>query len=259
MEDMRAFAALLLSACGCSNTTSAPPPPAAVSTAKPAPERAAVEAPGFAVVELFTSEGCSSCPPAEAVLHAVGDESGVIALAFHVDYWNGSWADRFSSDAVTKRQRGYALALGSGLYTPEMVVNGTTQFVGSKRDVADARIEGALATPARTVLTLQATRDSQAKVTVAWKSAPPLPGTELVVALTERDLVVTPTSGELGGETLHHDHVVRAFSVSDGSSGAGVVHLAHPDSVRPAKSQLVAFLQESGQRTIVGATRIGSP
>lgn len=256
---MRASAFLLLAA-SCSNTTSAPPPPsAAVSTAQPEPERAAVEAPKFAVVELFTSEGCSSCPPAEAVLHQVGETNGVIALAFHVDYWNGSWADKFSSEEITNRQRRYAVSLGSGLYTPEMVVNGASQFVGSKREVADARIADALATPARAVITLEATRDSTSNVTVTWKSTPALAGTDLVVALTERDLVVTPKSGELGGETLHHDHVVRAFSVTDGSNGTGTIHLAHPASVRPGKSQLVAFLQESAQRTVVAATRIAAP
>jgi hypothetical protein len=258
---MRASAMLLL-AIGCSNTTSAPPPPSAAlpkPATEPAPERAAVDAPQFAVVELFTSEGCSSCPPAETVLHDVGERSGVIALAFHVDYWNGSWADRFSSGQITNRQRGYAVSLGSGLYTPEMVVNGATQFVGSKRALADARIADALATPARAVVTLSATRESTSSLSLRWKSAPALFGTDLVVALTERDLVVTPTSGELGGETLHHDHVVRAFAVADGSLGEGTVQLAHPDSVRPDRSQLVAFLQERTQRTIVAATRIASP
>ncbi|MGZ3452904.1 MAG: DUF1223 domain-containing protein [Polyangiales bacterium] len=256
---MRTSAAMLLcTSFACSNTSAAPPSPAPLA-AKPAPERPAVQAPSFAVVELFTSEGCSSCPPAEAVLHDVGESTGVIALAFHVDYWNGSWTDRFSSEKITSRQSNYADVLGNGLYTPEMVVNGRTQFVGSNRNLAKARIADALATAPRATLTLTAKRDSKSRLSVTWTSTPPLAGTNVVVALTEGDLVVTPKAGELEGQTLHHDHVVRAFTTADASSGTGTLTLSHPADVHIDKSKLVAFLQESSQRTIVAATRVPSP
>jgi hypothetical protein len=85
-----------------------------------------------AVLELFTSEGCSSCPPADALLGQLAGEPGVIALAWHVDYWNGlGWHDPYSSPAATERQRRYAERLHDEVYTPALVVNGARMVVGS--------------------------------------------------------------------------------------------------------------------------------
>src|SRR5262249_54065523 len=102
------------------------------------------------VVELFTSEGCSSCPPADAFLARLENEQPVenaeiLALEEHVDYWNSQgWVDPFSSVAMTERQRGYAFALGTGsAYTPQMIVDGHEQFVGSREREALGTIEQA--------------------------------------------------------------------------------------------------------------------
>ncbi len=93
------------------------------------------------VLELFTSEGCSSCPPAERYLGVLSRRPGVIALAFHVDYWDRfGWHDRFSSSLATERQRAYAAALSADVYTPALVVNGARIMVGSDRD----EVEGAI-------------------------------------------------------------------------------------------------------------------
>src|SRR5689334_14081460 len=100
-----------------------------------APRRAAAQP--FALVELFTSEGCSSCPPADRVLARLAAEaraSGrrIFPLSFHVDYWNGlGWRDPWSTRTFTERQRNYARALGWRTYTPQMVINGAEHFVGS--------------------------------------------------------------------------------------------------------------------------------
>lgn len=89
-------------------------------------------APAPVVLELFTSQSCSSCPPAEAVLGQLVREPGVIALAWHVDYWNSlGWTDRFASKACTDRQRNYAKRLSSEVFTPALVVNGAAMVVGS--------------------------------------------------------------------------------------------------------------------------------
>jgi hypothetical protein len=117
---------------------------AATAFARPAP---------FAVVELFTSEGCSSCPPADRLLARIADEAAhsgqpVYALAFHVGYWDRlEWSDRFADPAFSRRQERYAAALGMpAVYTPEMIVNGRASFVGSdeRRAIAGGVPQGVL-------------------------------------------------------------------------------------------------------------------
>lgn len=104
---------------------------------------------GPVVVELFTSQGCNACPPADALLAELAQEQGVIALAFHVDYWNYlGWADPFASAASTRRQREYATAFDArAVYTPQLVINGTEALVGSRRGEALEAVSLALATP----------------------------------------------------------------------------------------------------------------
>ena len=116
---------------------------------------------GFAVVELFTSEGCSSCPPADKLLgqideRARADGSRVFPLAFHVDYWNHlGWTDPFSSEASSNRQRDYGRALHlESIYTPQMIVNGEREFVGSNGEIAEKAVSEALSRPEENTITL---------------------------------------------------------------------------------------------------------
>src|SRR5579863_6180669 len=92
-------------------------------------------APRPVVVELFTSQGCSSCPPADALLAELAKQDGVIALGFHISYWNGlGWKDPLSSEASTDRQKAYAGRFNGGqVYTPQIVVDGTAEMIGSDR------------------------------------------------------------------------------------------------------------------------------
>lgn len=110
------------------------------------------------VVELFTSQGCSSCPPADALLTELARRPDVLPLAFHVTYWNGlGWWDPYSLEAATARQRAYQRQLGTDtIYTPQMVVNGQAQAIGSDRAAVTAAI--AQTTPATLPVTLSLTR-----------------------------------------------------------------------------------------------------
>ena len=111
------------------------------------------------LLELYTSEGCSSCPPADRWLSSrVAADPSFTALAFHVDYWDRlGWKDPFSSDAATARQNAYAKAWGTRrLYTPQMVVNGREEFVGSSEAQADAAVAAALKRPATVALDARA-------------------------------------------------------------------------------------------------------
>jgi hypothetical protein len=114
---------------------------------------AARAAPKTVVLELFTSQGCSSCPPADALLGQLARRSDVIALAWHVDYWNNlGWRDRFATPTATARQKAYAQQLGSQVFTPALVVDGSNVVVGSNRVSAEAAVESALPLPVAVTL-----------------------------------------------------------------------------------------------------------
>ena len=178
------------------------------------------------MVELFTSEGCSSCPPADAVLgELVRAHPGrpVFALAFHVDYWDElGWPDRFASPDFTARQGAYARALRArGLYTPQMVVGGTEQFTGSDREHAEEAIARASGRPASVHLTLRARRSGMQAVAVEWTADAAAPGETLSVAVVETSATTSVRAGENAGRTLHHTNVVRSFATVPLSSGPG--------------------------------------
>src|SRR5271154_6196566 len=159
-----------------------------------------------AVVELFTSEGCSSCPPADAALAemvANARKSGtpVFPLEFHVDYWNNlGWTDRFSDAAYSRRQSDYARAFRADeVYTPQMIVNGTDQFVGSDRDAAKRAIDAALAKSASATITVTVSSSGAGSYRVSYAVVGAGRGTAVNVAVVERGLKTTVGGGENGG------------------------------------------------------------
>ena len=173
---------------------------------------------GVAVVELFTSEGCSSCPSADALLAEKAAEARrtdrpVFALSFHVDYWDRlGWKDPYASPAYTLRQEAYAQRLGlRSLYTPQAVVNGTRECVGSDRRRIDQAIEAALSQPAPVAVTLTARVDRDHVVTTHVLSRAPTGGV-LCVAWVDNEAESTPSRGENGGRRLRHANVVRDFA-----------------------------------------------
>jgi hypothetical protein len=171
------------------------------------------------VVELFTSEGCSSCPPADELLGRLRGELSVnnvqvIPLGFHVDYWDGlGWKDRFSSAKFTKRQEQYAQALKvEGPYTPEMVVDGAVEFVGNDAGRAQSTIrqQASQLETAQVKIASAGTDQLSIQVKGPAASASSSGGNALVMlAITEDNLSTQVGSGENGGRTLHHAAVVR--------------------------------------------------
>lgn len=162
------------------------------------------------VVELFTSEGCSSCPPADALLASLEKQGSfdgrpIIVLGEHVDYWNGlGWHDRFSSAAFTERQQEYARHLGAEVYTPQMIVNGRTEFVGND----PAALRKAFTAPENSAadsITLDVSRDNVAHVSIANASH----NSRVFLAITETNLTTSVRGGENKNRELHHAGVVR--------------------------------------------------
>jgi hypothetical protein len=202
----------------------------------------------FALVELFTSEGCSSCPPADdllAQLSADAARSGtpLAALSFHVTYWNRlGWTDRFSDEAFTRRQGAYAkqLALRS-LYTPQMVVDGEHEFVGSDDEAVKGAVRAALARSRAARITVKARPDRDG-ITASCDVAGAPGGSVLWVAWAEAEESSSPDRGENQGRHLHHVNVVRTLERATIRTGASTstVHLRRPADVA---GSVVAWLQ----------------
>jgi hypothetical protein len=222
------------------------------------------------VVELFTSEGCSDCPPADAVLEQLIAEPPVagvriIGLGQHVDYWDAQgWKDRFSSAALTNRQQIYGARFNlDSVYTPQMVVDGRHQFVGSDRRSAAQAIARAAAAPHAVLrLDVDAHDSSTVAVTVNVRDASTLARGEkadVVVAVSEDHLRSDVTRGENRGRTLTHAAVVRSMTtIGQVTAGDWTVRGSVPVTADWKRDELtiVAFAQERRGRAILGAAAV---
>ena len=205
------------------------------------------------VVELFTSEGCSSCPPADAFLTELAQERpDLLPLAFHITYWDGlGWRDPFALPAATGRQRAYARLLGrDSIFTPEMVVEGSESLVGSDRAQAEAAIrQAATSHVTATAVTIRRTGDT---LTIDLERGSG-PGTVLLVGFDP--LHRTPVGrGENGGRTLTESNIVRSIQTIAEWTCAPL-HVQQP---LPAGQDYAAIVQASSGH-IIGAARLAEP
>lgn len=225
--------------------------------ASPSPEVAPV------VIELFTSQGCSSCPPADRLLKRLAGDPRVIPLSFHVDYWNYiGWTDPFSSKRWSERQQAYARAFRSNrIYTPQLVVSGRTGLNGSDEAGARKRIAEALAAePAGKVTVALEPSQDRLKVKVGAKLSRAVEGPlDLWVAVYETGLTTKVGAGENASATLHNDYVVRRLEKAlslPGSAGAaetGEVVLGLDKRWKRESLGVAAFLQDPKTMVIHGA------
>ncbi len=223
-------------------------PASAQSAAKPQPARVPV------LLELFTSEGCSSCPPADAmVLRLLAEQPvegvEVVALSEHVDYWNRlGWRDPFSAGLFSARQEAYAPLAAGRIYTPQVVVGGSFAVPGNDSGSVRSALQAAAGQP-RGKVALQVRRDGGKSITVAARAeALPQEGT-LLVAVVEDGLAVRVTAGENEGRTLPHAAVVRVLqSLGESKAGRaqGEVRLALEPGWSADKLRVVAFVQRPG-------------
>jgi len=220
------------------------------------------------IVELFTSEGCSSCPPADTLLKQLSEQQPldgvqVVALEEHVDYWNNlGWTDPFSSKEFSLRQSDYARAFGrDGVYTPQMIVDGQSEFVGSRSLSAREAIERGASAP-KFAISLQSTANTTPQEAVLElhvenpEHVSPRGALELWLAVTEKNLQSDVKAGENSGEILKHAPVVRSLrKLHVPAEVAGYQNQIHLQlDPRWKKENLVAivFLAENGSRKIVG-------
>ena len=200
------------------------------------------------LVELFTSEGCSSCPPADQLLRQL--DSRAVVLGEHVDYWDRlGWRDRFSSPAFTERQQDYGRKFHlDSVYTPEMVVDGSVEFTGSDARRASAEIARAAEKPKAKLHLTRTTSGLDAAVEDSPHSA------DIFLALAEKDATSQVSKGENSGRELRHISVVRSIrkigSVKRGGSFQKTVEL-------PAESgaqRIILFVQDGVFGGVFGAS-----
>ena len=166
------------------------------------------------VVELFTSQGCSSCPPADDMMGVLAERDDVIALSLHVDYWDYiGWKDEFAVPANAKRQRGYAVAAGrKSVFTPEMIVNGESDVVGAKPMKLATLIEQHKSKPARVSLSL-ARHGNQVEIAAHRLSGSPTTEMEVQMLRYQPSRRAKITRGENAGRVMHYVNVTQDWRV----------------------------------------------
>jgi hypothetical protein len=215
------------------------------------------------LVELFTSEGCATCPPAERNLALLEKEqpnpdAEIITLALHVDYWNGfGWTDEFSSPIFSQRQEIYGNKFKIvSVYTPQMVVDGSRHFVGSNLGEAQKIISEAAKTPKAAVELSLASDILKVKIS----DVPKHEMASVYLAIAEDNLQTDVKKGENGGRTLQHASVVRTLKplgriLSENNSFEIETALNIQPNWKKQDLKLVVFLQENQSRKVLGVTK----
>jgi hypothetical protein len=210
------------------------------------------------VVELFTSQGCSSCPPADKVFGDVIEQNGVIGLAWHVDYWDYlGWKDTFSSPAATERQRAYASGIGErGIYTPQIIVNGDTVAKNSsfRQSIASA-LDGSLP------VSLDAKLSDGSLVVTAGDGDG---SANLVLVTYDSSQNVVIERGENAGETVAYRHAVQGIQTIGMWKGKSLTVELPSSEYAPRKGQGCAILLQKVSKggapgSILGAVVVNHP
>ena len=207
------------------------------------------------ILELFTSEGCSSCPPADNLLPELAKlDSNIIPLSFHVDYWNRlGWTDPFSSSDFSDRQREYAKQFNlESVYTPQLVINGEYEVVGSGRSGAEAAIKKALKEKTEVELTITDVTINKGNVDFTVLTEGDVKKTSLLVALVQKKATMKVNAGENRGVTLSHINVVRFFT-DQVADKRNEFQLPIPKDLAEGDCRLVVYTQRTNDLKITGA------
>jgi len=224
--------------------------PEAASMPAPAPMRRQP-----VIVELYTSQGCASCPPAEEWLGTLAPREDVIALALHVDYWDYlGWEDRFASPDFTARQKRYARHLGEKMiYTPQVIINGGARLEGSYTALLDAHIEAAQTAQIKTDIQLNLSRIGDT-LWIEAEANPPLTNpvmVQLVRYLPQAEGLIA--RGENAGLEARHHNIVTDWRAVAEWSGKDPLRM---DAPAQGENPVVVILQEHGPGTVVAAARL---
>ncbi|MRX68608.1 DUF1223 domain-containing protein [Flavobacterium resistens] len=215
---------------------------------------------GFAFLELYTSEGCSSCPPADELMGKIQHEykdSNVFVLSYHVDYWDKQgWKDVFSNAANTKRQYDYAKFMEKDpIYTPQLIINGKIDYIGSQETAVQNGIRTALLKPAVTEITLEASKQEN-KLNLNYNINKISKNNRLYVAVVQKAAKSNVKRGENANHVLSHFQIVRSlngFALTGNQKGN--VSLSLPKGFNSKDFEIIGFVQDMNSGIILGANR----
>lgn len=215
----------------------------------------------FAVVELFTSEGCTSCPKAEALMPKMKEKykDQVFILEYHVDYWDrNGWKDHYSDHSYSARQQDYASFFNPNavtIYTPQAIVNGKTGINGSNRVSLERLIGKELKENSGRNISLSVPKSNDNQITVAYNTN--LGNSEVLhIALVQLKAETDITSGENEGKKLPHDYIVRDIETTKRDKGE--LQLTLPDNLPASAFHIIGFVQHTVNYHITGAAEIGT-
>ena len=210
------------------------------------------------VLELFTSEGCSSCPRADKLLQQLADENkNIIALSFHVDYWNRlGWTDPFSSTEYTNRQQEYASKLDlESVYTPQVIVNGEYQMVGSDKSAIQTAIGKTTKEKNNITLSINDLVVAGNKMNFTVKAEGEINGNELHAALVEKKATTQVKAGENNGATLSHINIVRVFKTVEAHLKNNF-QLSIPSDLIKSNRSIILYTQNRNNFRITSAVTV---
>jgi hypothetical protein len=215
---------------------------------------------GFAVVEIFTSEGCSSCPPADELMAKLQSETkdkNIYFLAYHVDYWDRlGWKDPFSSNEFTLRQQQYQDWLNLYvMYTPQFIINGTTEFAGYNETSLYKKISDALVMKQTSNLELTATSDKDS-LNLHFKTNLIQKNTSLFIATVQKQGISKVERGENKGNTLHHVQIVRQLQGFIMTEKEGDIILQKPADFDSKNWELIGFIQNTSTGKISATAKV---
>ena len=215
---------------------------------------------GFALLELFTSEGCSSCPPADELMGKIQNEyqdNNVYVLSYHVDYWDKQgWKDIFSNANNTKRQYDYAQFLGKEpIYTPQLIINGKADYVGSQETIVRNAVKTALLKPANVDVSLQASQTSN-NLAINYSVEGNTKNSKLLIAIVQKSAKSNVKRGENAHRVLSHYQIVHqlnSIEIAKDKKGTYVIHL--PKNFNTKDFEVIGFVQDLKTGSILGADK----
>lgn len=215
---------------------------------------------GFALLELFTSEGCSSCPPADELMGKIQNEykdSNLYVLSYHVDYWDKlGWKDVFSKADYTKRQYDYAKFLKKEpVYTPQLIVNGKADFIASQETIVRNAIATAFSKSASATLSLEGSEINNS-LSINYTVEGASKNSRLLIAIVQKSAKSNVKRGENAHRILSHYQIVRelqTINLNKDKTGIAIIHL--PSDYDEKEFEVIGFVQDNNNGIILGVTK----